>query len=294
MKMHLPVRMTLLIALLGASLSAAWASGEAAKHSREWLASVDIDELLHDRIEDEPPAKKEELPEVREKDSVPIQENKAEAPEPLVKIDEKMALETLKRLLAEQFGITTELKVMFDRPWETVEFEAGNWELQISGLPSQGLQSHFYLNVELWKGGTRLNSWQKGVQCELWKDAYVATQRIDRSDVLNSSMFTVQPVDVLGLYQSPVDIGTPLTDYVAASGLRTGKPLYWKDLNQRPLVQRNQIIDVVAQKGWMKITLKAKALEDGVKGQVIRVRNLQSFRDLQAEVIGVNRTRVYF
>ena len=150
------------------------------------------------------------------------------------------------------------------------------------------------MNFEIWVDGERHSNWQEGVRCELWKEAYVATQRIDRGSVLNEAYVAVRPVDTLNLHQSPVEIGAELTDHLAARGVKAGEPLYWRDLRERPLIERNAIVDVVAQEGMMKITLKARALEDGVKGQIIRIRNLQSYNDIQAEVVGVNRARVYF
>ncbi|MCG8528985.1 MAG: flagellar basal body P-ring formation chaperone FlgA [Opitutales bacterium] len=283
-------RKAMLTALLIGQLgNALWAVDGPRQDKKTMLASVDLDGLLHStRVE--PP---KEEPKVVVKPKKPVVEIDR-GPALKVKIDEKMVIDSIRHQLADQFGVTQDMRVYFDRPWKAIDVDQGHWEIAVTSFPSQGLRSRFYLNFELWSGGSRVGSWQEGVRCELWMEAYVANQRVNRGDVFNEGMFSLQPVDVLGLYQTPVDLGTPLNEYIAANGVKAGDPLYWRDLKERPLVRRNQIVEVVAREGWMKISLKGKALEDGVKGQVIRVRNLQSYRDIQAEVVGVSKARVYF
>jgi len=282
-------------AMISVALSMAVAKTEKLS-SKAMLASLDVDSLIHSdsklkgfEIED---PKKDENPDIpssnegnptREKEKITT-----------MRIDEKMVMAEIKHQLASHFSITDDFRIRFDKQWKDQILPEGNWEIQITSFPPKGIKTRFFVTFELWNNGERVGTWQEAVRCELWVSVYVCSQYVERGQVLNPGQFDAQSVDILSLYQTPVEPGTKLTDYVAKNGLRNGEPLYWKDMKERPLVARHQIIEVVAEEGLMKITLKAKALEDGVKGQVIRVRNLQSFSDIQAEVIGVSRARVYF
>jgi len=263
--------------------------------SEKMLASVDIADLISSSENRETPsdqvAKKD-----HSQDEAESQEKTAvtNAKKEVFMLDERTVLEEVRYQIASHFEIQGDFRLYFEKPWQDVRMDTPNWEIVMTSFPPQGLRSRFYVSFELWIDGKRNSTWQEGIRCELWVDAYVALQQIDRGTVMREGLVAVKPVDSLSLYQGPVEIGTNLTDYVVINGLKTGDPLFWRDLRERPLIQKNSLIDVVAEEGNMKVTLKGKALEDGVKGQVIRIRNLQSSNDIQAEVIGINQAKVYF
>ena len=209
-------------------------------------------------------------------------------------LDERTVLDEIKFQIASHFAVQGDLRLYFEKPWQEIRMDSPVWEIVMTSLPAQGLRSRFYVSFELWIDGKRHMSRQEGMRSELWVDAYVAMQQIERGAVMRDGLVSVKPVDSLSFYQGCVDIGTNLTDYIAVNGIKAGEPVFWRDLRERPLIQKNALIDVVAEEGNLKITLKAKALEDGAKGQLIRIRNLQSSNDIQAEVIGINQAKVYF
>ena len=259
-----------------------------------YLAQVEIDDLLASRETTTDPVVTPDDQQASTKvqsEKKPLSKLK---PKVDSKLDETMVLAEIKRQIASHFEISDEFRIFFDRSWDEITLTSPAWELVVTSFPSQGLRSRFFVNFEIWCDGERLSSYQVGVHCELWKDAYLAQRQIERGTILNEGYVIVQPVDILSLYQSPVEIGTVLSDYVANNSIKQGEPVYQRDLKERPLIEKNAVIDVFAQEGMMRITLKGKALEDGVKGQFIRVRNLQSHSDIQAEVVGVNQARVYF
>lgn len=259
--------------------------------SEDMLASVEIDDLLRrktDKIED----KKPEVVEITDINHVGDSATNIQVER--FKLDELMVLAELKYQIAKQFKISDDFRLFFSRPWAEVTLRSPNWRIVMTSYPPQGLRSQFYANFELWVDGKRLASFQRSLNCELWVDAYVSLQRIDRGTNLHEGLVDVRPVDALSLFQTTVEIGTPLHDFVLTNGIRAGEPIYLTDLKERPLIEKNSVIDVFAQEGLLRVSLKAKALENGVKGQIIRIRNLQSHNDIQAEVIGVNKARVHF
>ena len=284
----------LAIGMIGWGCCLAFGAKTTDLNSEALLADVEIADLLMSR-NSEPAKTRESLK--KSESPVAVVEAKALTEQKEIveyKLNETMILAEIKHQIASHFQITDDFRLFLDKPWSEITLNNPAWEIVITSFPAQGLRSRFFVNFELWSDNRRIASYQEGVRCELWKDAYVAQRQIDRGTLMSEGYVAVQPVDMLGLYQSPVDIEMELSDYVVTNTIKQGQPVCLRDLRERPLIEKNNIIDVVAQEGFMKVTLKGKALEEGIKGQFIRVRNLQSGSDIQAEVIGVNQARVYF
>ena len=62
----------------------------------------------------------------------------------------------------------------------------------------------------------------------------------------------------------------------------------------RPVIRKGQVVEVVAQNGMMAISMKALALENGTTGKQIRLRNLESRREINGEVINENKVHIHF
>jgi flagellar basal body P-ring formation protein FlgA len=70
-----------------------------------------------------------------------------------------------------------------------------------------------------------------------------------------------------------------------SESLQPGAPILARVVRPRTVVHRGQSIAAMVQDGALMITLKVEALEDGAAGQVIRVRNPISRRDLRGKVL---------
>jgi flagella basal body P-ring formation protein FlgA len=68
--------------------------------------------------------------------------------------------------------------------------------------------------------------------------------------------------------------------------LRAGEPVRDTDTRLPVLVARNSTVTIVLQTGYLKLTAQGKAVEDGAKGDTIRVTNLQSKKTIEATVTG--------
>ncbi|MFN3689112.1 flagellar basal body P-ring formation chaperone FlgA [Salinarimonas sp.] len=83
-----------------------------------------------------------------------------------------------------------------------------------------------------------------------------------------------------------------LEDRVARRALSAGVALRQGDLARAVLVDRNQAVTIVYQRGALALSLRGRARQAGSRGDLIEVLNPQSDRVLQAEVIGPGLVRV--
>ncbi|CAA7626899.1 flagellar basal body P-ring formation chaperone FlgA [Magnetospirillum sp. UT-4] len=68
--------------------------------------------------------------------------------------------------------------------------------------------------------------------------------------------------------------------------VRAGVPVRLNDLQRSVLVSRNSLVTVALKTPFMSLTTQARAVEDGGKGDVIRITNLQTKRTVEATVDG--------
>jgi flagella basal body P-ring formation protein FlgA len=71
--------------------------------------------------------------------------------------------------------------------------------------------------------------------------------------------------------------------------LQAGKPIRMADLRMPVLVAKGKLVTLTLKNPRMLITAQGKALEDGAKGDVVRVTNTRSRQTVQGVVMGHNR-----
>jgi flagella basal body P-ring formation protein FlgA len=180
--------------------------------------------------------------------------------------------------------------------------DGGEWELRLTrswaplNVPDQPLKvdiiepalSHVkatsILRFELRAGGQLLGSWQMPVQARLWRDVLVTHSNLQRGLPLKEAPLVHERCDTLALRDPLCDMPANAAAYELAESLPAGSPLLAHSLRLRPVVARGQIADAVVTDGVMVISLKVEVLEEGVPGQMIRVRNYQSRRELRGKV----------
>ncbi|MBN2234625.1 MAG: flagellar basal body P-ring formation protein FlgA [Opitutales bacterium] len=203
-------------------------------------------------------------------------------------------LTAIRESLEKRFDLSGDLRLFADKPIGDVRIDHPDWEVVLSAVPGQGIRSRFLLGCELRVQGQKAAEWHLNLRAELWRRVVVATRRIERQSALARDLVEWRDVDVLALGSSPLESMEAVSMYQLVRTAEAGKVILWKDIKDRPLVLRNSVVEVVAEEGRMRISMKGKALEEGVMGQVIRVRNMQTRNDFQAEVIGENQAKVHF
>ncbi|WP_207456782.1 flagellar basal body P-ring formation chaperone FlgA [Azospirillum sp. SYSU D00513] len=74
--------------------------------------------------------------------------------------------------------------------------------------------------------------------------------------------------------------------------LAPGQPIRLRDLQSPRIIDKGAIVTITLVTGTMSLSAQGKALQDGGKGDVIRVVNTQSNRIVEATVAGINHVAV--
>lgn len=78
----------------------------------------------------------------------------------------------------------------------------------------------------------------------------------------------------------------------AQRAISTGQPIMVSDLGSVTAIHRGAVINLVYSKGPVQVSVKAEAMADGGPGATIPVRNLQSKKQIYAEIINNDTVQV--
>lgn len=119
------------------------------------------------------------------------------------------------------------------------------------------------------------------------------TQPVRRGDILKE-----EDVDMLRMPRNKVPAGavndvSEIVGKQARTNIRANAPLSHRDFQHPVLIKRGEKITVTFEMPGMKLTSRAQAMDDGAKGDVIDVMNLQSRRIVPAIVTSRGQVRVH-
>lgn len=203
------------------------------------------------------------------------------------------ALTTITRQLQDRYSPEGELKLQIASRWGRI-LVPNEYELTIVDYPAAGLSSAFVARCKLTAKGQALGDFPVSLRAQLWREVWVAEGRLDRGQVLDRSLISAQKIDVLRERETPLSSDIDPTIYDLAQSVAPGHPLTRRDVSERPVIHKGEVVEVVARQGAFAIRMKALALENGVSQELIKMRNIESRKDFTAQVINESQVEVHF
>jgi flagella basal body P-ring formation protein FlgA len=178
-----------------------------------------------------------------------------------------------------------ELELRLTQPWKTRNVPDERLTLKVLDMPSLGVTPSFVVRFELRAGQENLGAWQMPVQAHVWRDVWVCHAVAQRGQLVADADLSRERRDTLVFHEPLAEFSRSDTSLELAESLPAGSPVMARFVRPRPVVRRGQTADALMQDGTLSITMKVEVLEDGVPGQIIRVRNTQSRRDIRGKVL---------
>jgi len=121
---------------------------------------------------------------------------------------------------------------------------------------------------------------------QLFADVVCTTKRMGRNDIISADAVTVLRQDIsmldTGIIHDPAQaIGQKLK-----TSLRAGSVLYSQLVEAPPLVNRGELVTIRAKSKAVQITAPGEAKNAGALGEMVKVKNLMSRREIFARVAG--------
>lgn len=187
-------------------------------------------------------------------------------------------------LQREQVKERGELELRLMRPWTAVNIPDDPFTLRVLDLPTTGISPNFIVRFELRTAQEAVGGWQLFLQARIMREVLVARSALKRGMKLREADLGTERRDVLTLRDPLTEVATQddtleLGEYVPA-----GQPLAARAVRVRPVVLRGSLAEALVQDGALSVSIKVEVLEDGIPGQIVRVRNLQTKREFHGKV----------
>jgi flagella basal body P-ring formation protein FlgA len=156
---------------------------------------------------------------------------------------------------------------------------AGMAELKVRPLPAGNhVPSRMVVWVDTWVDGAFVRTVPVSFAVEAWRDAWVAA---DTSPAGVRPVLEAREIRVSGQRATPV----ASTDIATTRAVHAGEPLTRSNAREAKAVERGEWVALRFQSGGLQLEGRAEALQEGARGQVVRVRMSGAREAIEARVV---------
>ena len=197
----------------------------------------------------------------------------------------------LGELLGYRYQASGKVVAYVTRQWTPIRLSS-NFILKIRDCMPDNLSPSTFVRFTIWDHGLNIGEFAEPIRMSHFLNCLYTKNLSARGSKLLSQNFSDRPVDVLKQHAGAVPSGTDLKGYELAVNLRDNSILKWNHLTKVALVKKGEIVDVFASGNGIYISMKGMALENGVEGGIVKVRNLSSEKEFQAKVLNEKSVKV--
>ncbi len=200
-------------------------------------------------------------------------------------MDSSQILELLKsELLKSPLFDEGELEMELIRPWKPMLVPDGALEMRMLTKINYRT-SQTSLRFQLMDGGVPFGVFSAAVKISLWKDAWVATRQITRGTLLPEAKLKKQRHNMIKVRQDLWGGNPSDGRFWFQENISPGRLIYDKAVVMKPVVRRGNLAKAIITTGPLLVSTNVKVLEDGAPGEVVRVQNIRTRKEIIGEVI---------
>ena len=170
--------------------------------------------------------------------------------------------------------------------------DARTAKILVSDLKTDELQNKFSCKVEIFADGKAYAKTEVQGKYYVLGEVYVPARNINKGEVITEDMLKTIRVRMNRIKPANVIDKDKLINKETKKSLKEGKVVNARDIGNKILIRRNDIVTIVYKTDKMQITAKVQAMSDGAKGEKIEVMNTKSKKVLFAEVIDANTVEI--
>lgn len=175
----------------------------------------------------------------------------------------------------------------------SVPADTANISIKLVAQPYTRPTSFMKAQYSVMADGVTVGQQTSYFRAQLIQDVWIAQQVIQRGSTLGEAKLVKKKTDVINLRDN-IWIGKPDGSQQLITTVSAGTALQERHLRRTPAIYRNQTVDAVLSHKALEIRLRVLALEDGAPGDVIRLRNTNSSKELRGTVINSRQVKVNF
>ncbi|MFQ6008343.1 MAG: flagellar basal body P-ring formation chaperone FlgA [Candidatus Zixiibacteriota bacterium] len=143
----------------------------------------------------------------------------------------------------------------------------------------------FIAKVKVTENGNEVDRGQVRMEIRQWANVVVLADRIKSRQLLSKDKLTIKRMDITSLHERPLQSIENLEGLRARRNLSKGKILTAAAVEPIPDIEAGRAITIVYVDGLCRITAAGMALQSGMAGEYIKVKNKASNKTIIARVV---------
>ena len=132
------------------------------------------------------------------------------------------------------------------------------------------------------------------VEVEALADTVVTLRQIEHGTTITAADLVLQKREITQSSHLAARTLDAVIGKKARITLRANQPVRADQVEKVPLIKSGQMVTIIAENDVMKISVTGKAHSSGAEGDIIRVQNLTSLKEIPARVIDATTVQVAF
>ncbi|MGM0502652.1 MAG: flagellar basal body P-ring formation chaperone FlgA [Bacillota bacterium] len=196
-------------------------------------------------------------------------------------------VEAGKDYIVEQLNYQAEkLEIEALNPPEKVVVPQGEISFDVAGNNARRLLGVNMLPIKIMVNGEQYRKHYIKFRAELWKEVLTSKKKLKRGQKLSADLFVKKEKLITNSKKDYVTSKEEVENKILKQSLAANRALTSNLLDTTALVDRWQEVELIAKIGGIVVSTTGKALEEGGKGDIIKVKNISSGKKIKAEVIG--------
>ena len=165
-------------------------------------------------------------------------------------------------------------------------------EVSVRALTQKEPLGLFSVLVEVSHDGKLVESGQVRLKIRKFADVLVTSDKIRRKDTFSTNNVIIRRMDVTSLREKPVNSFTVLDGHRAKRYLRKGVILTTTSIEAIPDIESGREVSIVYVDGLCHVSAPGVAMESGMAGDYVKVRNKSSRKIIMARVVDASAVAV--
>jgi flagella basal body P-ring formation protein FlgA len=164
--------------------------------------------------------------------------------------------------------------------------------LEVVTKPQANFQGWMSLQVKVSFGSGEYVTAPVSLSVRRFAQALVCKNRIPQGSLLESSDFVLQREEITNNFRDVLTNMDDIAGKTAKTSISAGQIVYASMLDNQKLVKKNDTVTVTFDTSLISITMRAVAMKDGKEGEIIQVKNIDSRKIFDAQVVSNTLVRV--
>jgi flagella basal body P-ring formation protein FlgA len=164
--------------------------------------------------------------------------------------------------------------------------EIDGFEIEAYPMTGARPKGRFPMHVELSHDGAIVDKGSVSLDVRVFDEVPVPVQNIRRHEMLSAEMFTSERIDITNISEELLSEESQYEGCRAKHNLAAGRYVPLRRVEKLPDVENGCHVTIVGKGSLFEIRAKGMALQSGVIGETIKVKNIDSKKILLGEITG--------